>query len=238
MPRTPGNSLSEDIESAGITVPASLAIIVILVLVGGLGWWLSMRKPLELDARNIERLPIELAGWKGEDYPISEIVEQLLRADSQVQREYTNAAGELVWLYVGYYGTERGGRPEHTPWACYPSAGWLIESSTELPLADFEGGIEDARMNELVVEQGGQRRLVHFWYATHRSTALATESALVLDHLIGRFSASGRADGALVRISTPIEDDDEIAARSRLRKISGPLVLGLANHWPTAQWEE
>lgn len=235
MTRPPVDSRSDAAESSGLTVVASLATIAILVLVGGLGWWLSARKPLELDAKSIERLPHQLAGWKSEDLPISDVVERMLRADSQVQRRYSNAAGAFVWLYVGYYGTERGGRPEHTPWACYPSAGWVIESSAELPLSDFPGGIGDGRMIEFVVELQGQRRLVHFWYATHRSAALATERALTLDHLVGRFSPSGRADGALVRISTVIDDDAVAVARGRLRKFSGPLVLELAKHWPEAQ---
>ena len=52
-----------------------------------------------------------------------------LRADFNLQRAYTGPAGSLIWLYLGYYGTDRGGRPEHTPRGCYTGAGWGIEQA-------------------------------------------------------------------------------------------------------------
>jgi len=218
-------------EPAPVSILASLSVIAILVVIGGLGWWLSLRTPLELDPKRIETFPVELSAWRGVDIPISESVERMLRADSQIQRNYTNEKGELVWLYIGYYGTERGGRPEHTPWVCYPSAGWEIESAKALRL-DASDGLGDAKMNELVVGQAGHKRLVHFWYATHRSTGVASESALTLDHLVGRFSLSGRADGALVRLSTPIGESGIEEARQRLDDFAEDLVPVLRSVWP------
>jgi len=53
-----------------------------------------------------------------------------------------------------------------------------------------------------------------------------------LDHLVGRVR-TGRADGALVRLSTPVEGDDEATARSRLRAFAAALDLQLAANWPT-----
>ena len=44
----------------------------------------------------------------GRRISISEGIEAMLRADAQVQRRYRNASGEIIWLYVGYYGTKRG----------------------------------------------------------------------------------------------------------------------------------
>lgn len=218
-------------ESGSVSIAGSFSVIAILVVVGALGWWLSLRTPLELDPKRIESFPIELADWRGVDIPISESVERMLRADSQIQRNYTHERGDLVWLYIGYYGTERGGRPEHTPWVCYPSAGWQIESS-EARRLDASDGLGDGRMNELVVAQSGYKRLVHFWYATHRTTGVASESALTLDHLMGRFSLSGRADGALIRLSTPIGESGIDGARRRLDEFAEVLVPVLRSVWP------
>ena len=61
-----------------------------------------------------------MLSWKGHDIPMEGSVEEILRADRHLQRSYYDRAGGLVWLYVGYYGTSRGGRSEHTPWVCYP----------------------------------------------------------------------------------------------------------------------
>jgi EpsI family protein len=223
---------------------SSAVTIALLLIVGGFGWWLYLRPASEVDPRTIERTASDMAGWKGMDIPISDSVERILRADAHVQRIYENQNGEFVALYVGYYGTRRGGRPEHTPWMCYPAAGWRILAATKRPFVTRSGipGVADpnpvaGEMNELVVELGADRDLVRFWYSTHRSPALATETALTLDHVIGRFSPTGRADGALVRISTPIDEGGIEAARDRLERFSDPLTRELRHHWPGARPE-
>lgn len=213
---------------------AHITIIVILVAFGSVGWWLHLRPERELEPESIQRISMQLASWRGEDVPLDEGVERMLRADAHVQRSYRNARGELVWLYVGYYGTERGGRPEHTPWVCYPSAGWLILASEERALPSLAREDESARVVELVVERHRERRLVQFWYRTTRSPAIASERSLTLDHVLGRLSPSGRADGALVRLSTPIGEGGIERARDRLARFADPLAAELEARWPRA----
>jgi len=213
---------------------SAAALIVLLFAFGGVGWWLYLRPAVEVDPHRIEAVSMRLGEWQGVDIPLSQGIEAMLQADAQLQRRYVSASGEVVWLYVGYYGTARGGRPEHTPWACYPSAGWRIASSVERPLVAHAEPVDGAELMEFVVEQSGEARLVHFWYATHRSVGIATEAKLTLDHLAGRIWGGGRADGALVRISTPIGPDGIEAARLRLERISGPLLHEVASNWPQA----
>jgi EpsI family protein len=212
-----------------------IALIVALVLSGAAGWWLHLRPEAEVDPGTIEELTPRLAGWVGVDIPIDEGVERMLRADSQIQRRYVDDTGSIVWLYVGYYGTARGGRPEHTPWVCYPSAGWEIESSDEIALIEASSAADASHANEMIVVRDGQRRLVHFWYATHRRTGIASETALTLDHLAGRLSLAGRADGALVRISTPIRHDGLEPARERLSRFTAALLPEIKRRWPVSR---
>jgi hypothetical protein len=42
----------------------------------------------------------------------------------------------------------------------------------------------------------------------------------------------GRADGSLVRISTPVSNDELIPARSRLLRFAAQIDRQLAEHWP------
>jgi EpsI family protein len=219
-------------EPASISQSAGIAIVMILVAAGGAVWWLHFRMPAELDPDSISRIPLTLEGWRGEDIPLSEGVERMLRADSQIQRQYESPKSELIWLYVGYYGTERGGRPEHTPWACYPSAGWVILSAIEIPPSVTPSEKPGGALNELVVQKYNSRRLVHFWYRTHRAKNIATETGLTIDHVLGRLSTSRRADGALVRLSTPIDQTGIEPARRRLRDFATALVPYLEEHWP------
>jgi EpsI family protein len=222
-------------EPNGVSQLAGIAMILILVVAGCAIWWLHFRMPVELDPSSIKGISLTLDGWRGQEISLSDGVEKMLRADSQFQRRYLSPDADLVWLYVGYYGTERGGRPEHTPWVCYPSAGWVILSAIEMsPGRDSnEGSGGGGKLNELVVEQGGARRLVHFWYQTHRTKNIATETGLTFDHVLGRLSESGRADGALIRVSTPIGRAGIEPARQRLRDFAAALEPNLRENWPS-----
>jgi EpsI family protein len=204
---------------------ATAALIVALIASGAVAWWFQLRPDLDYDGSSLERLPLELGDWRGESIPLESAVESMLRADLNLQRAYHGTGSEVVWLYIGYYSTASGGRPEHTPDVCYPSAGWQIAS--EAVWSD-----DEARANEYVVERDGFLRLVHFWYQSSRSSGLLGTWNVSVDQLESRVS-TGRADGALVRLSTPVEEDDIEAARRRLVDFQRLLAPELAARWPS-----
>lgn len=207
---------------------ASAATLALLVLVGGLVWWLQLRPPLEVEAGSLDAIPREIGGWEARDLPLDEVVESMLQATHNVQREYQHPLGEVVWLYLGYYGTDRGGTPEHTPRQCYGAHGWSSVERREV-LVDPE---RDLRVNEMVVELDGARRLVHYWYRASDRTSLLSTFGLRLDHVRRRL-ATGRADGALVRLSTPLgPDETPLDARPRLANLASAIDVELAARWP------
>ena len=200
----------------------------LLLAVGALAWSLQLRPPLRADAARLASIPIRLDGWEGSDLPLEDGAESMLRADRNLLRAYTDRSGNLVWAYVGYYGTTRGGRPEHTPAACYEAHGWSILARRVLAVP----GTPDLRLTEYRVEQGSSRQLVQFWFRSFRSTGMLGGWDQTLDHLAGRFEA-GRADGALVRVSARIGEDGVDATRARLLAFAAAFDGQLAVHWPT-----
>jgi EpsI family protein len=207
---------------------ASIALIATMVVVGALAWWLRLGPQLYVDVSPLENVPARIGHWESRDIPVPRAVEEELRADFNLQRVYANRSGQVVWLYVGYYGTERGGRPEHTPRGCYTGAGWGIESSRIVNVTP-NGAL---RANEYLVTNSGERRLVHFWYRSHRRTGILGGLDQNVDRLMGRLF-DNRADGALVRVSTPMLDGDTVGARGRLLSFSSLLDPLLGEHWPT-----
>ncbi|HME71995.1 MAG TPA: EpsI family protein [Myxococcota bacterium] len=207
---------------------ANVVLGLALLLVGGFAWSLQLRPRLEIHAQALIGLPPDLKDWHSRDIPLEETVETILHADANVQREYVRPLGDSVWLFVGYYGTNRGGRPEHTPGVCYPANGWRIERRRTVTIDPARG----LRATEYVVEKNGRLDLVQFWYRSYRRTGMLGDLDLSLDHLLGQVH-TGRADGALVRVSTPFRKDDEAAARGRLMAFAAALDLQLAAHWPT-----
>jgi EpsI family protein len=202
-------------------------LILILLAVGAFAWSLQLKPALEIDASALATLPMRIDIYDGEEVPLDSTVESVLRADFNLQRSYFGA-GSLVWLYVGYYGTERGGRPEHTPRSCYTSAGWGIESARTLRV-DPERGL---KVNEYLVESNGERRLVHFWFRSARRTGMIGGWDQSIDRFVGRLT-EGRSDGALIRISTPLFTDGEVSARGRLLGFASMLDPLIAERWPT-----
>lgn len=205
----------------------TLVVVAALVAAGALAWWIELRAELAPSPDSLATIPFQIGSFEGEDLPVGATVESILEADYHLQRAYEHVHGDLVWLYVGYYGTKKGGTPEHPPRVCYTAHGWDIVNTRTVPRrAD---GRRDA--TEYLVELDGQRRLVLFWYRSFRAPNLRSIFQLRLDHVVGQLT-EGRADGALVRLSTPILDGDRVAARNRLLHFAAALEDELEEAWP------
>jgi EpsI family protein len=189
--------------------------------------WLVLRPELRVSPEQLATLPQRIGSFEGHDAPLDAAVEAMLQADHHVQRVYVHPLGGFVSLYVGYYGTARGGTPEHTPFTCYRAQGWsILEQATLQHRAEADG-----RLREYVVENAGRRHLVMYWYRSFRRTGMISTLELRLDHLVGQLEA-GRGDGALVRISTPLVGLDHATARSMLLSFAQALEPELGVRWP------
>jgi EpsI family protein len=204
----------------------SVALAAVMLLVGCAAWALALRPALRVDTTPLRALPYRIGAWESQDVALEGTVESMLQADYNLQRRYQDPGGDVVWVYLGYYGTKRGGRPEHTPSACFRAHGWNIEESRVL---DAGGGLS---VNELVVSLDGERQLVHYWFRSFRRTGLRGGLDQMLDHLVGRVFHD-RADGSLVRVSTDFRDEGEREpARRRLLAFATAFDQVLADHWP------
>lgn len=203
------------------------ALVGLLLATGALAWSLQLQPALSVDASALTTLPNLIDSYQGEEIPLESTVESVLRADFNLQRVYLRG-DRVVWLYVGYYGTSRGGRPEHTPRGCYTGAGWAIQATRTLDVA----GHSELRVNEFLIEREGEQRLVHFWYRSHRQTGILGGWAQNVDRFVGRI-AGDRADGALIRISTPLDGEDVVVARGRLMAFASHLDPMIGMRWPS-----
>jgi EpsI family protein len=206
----------------------TIGLVLVVLATGAVSWGVSWRTPLAVRAETLADIPTEITNWHGENIAIETDVAEMLDADFHVQRIYQHPVGGYLWLYVGYYGTERGGRPEHTPWVCYPSNGWRILRQSVIEI----DATRNLRANEIVVERDGDTRLVHFWYQSYRRGGLLGDVDQALERLRNRV-LDGRADGSLVRISTRVDDSSsESSARVKLMQFAQELAPMLRTHWP------
>lgn len=198
-----------------------------LLATGVAAWHLRLASRLAVDVAPLAAVPLQVDDWRGVEVPVEDEVAEMLRADFNLQRAYRHSQGGTVWVYVGYYGTQRGGRAEHTPPMCYRASGYRVADSRVVDLQETRG----FRAQEMLVEDADDRRLVLFWFRSRDRTGILGELGQGLDRLRNRL-ATGRADGALVRVSASVADGDTDAVRSQLVQFATQFDHLLASHWP------
>ena len=216
-----------------------------LVMMASTWAFLASRSRAEpaLERKPFASFPLALGDWTGRDLEMDEQVLALLKLTDYVMRVYTparSAGGEAgafeaklrqeaapVWLYVGYYGSQRTGVGYHSPKNCLPGGGWVFRS-TELVSGVIPGRPELA-VNRVVIEKGFDRQLILYWYQD-RGRVVASEYA-AKGYLIWDATTRNRTDGALVRISTPIVGSEEDAYRQTVAFVQ-EAWRPLAEHLP------
>jgi EpsI family protein len=179
-------------------------------------------------------LPTQIGRWHGQD--TAELTSRaiaLLGVDDYISRIYT-AAGRLASLYVGFYMSQRQGSSIHSPLNCLPGAGWnpSERSRIHIPVTGLHGSREtgDIEVNRIVIEKGGERQLVLYWYQSHGrviSSEYWGKLYMVADAI--RFN---RTDAALIRIISPIANADAMAAEATAVEFVQALFPLLSGYLP------
>ncbi len=178
--------------------------------------------------RPLRELPTELGDWRGLESPLEERIVEATGVDDYVNRLYRDSDGSPLALYIGYYTSQRTGDIVHSPKYCLPGAGWqpVHASRTSIPLS----GQYAIEVNQYVVQKGLDKQLVLYWYQD-RGRVLASEYWgkvwMVVDAI-----RRNRTDGALVRVSAPLRDDEE-KTRARVVEFVRELYPHLANFIPS-----
>ncbi len=169
--------------------------------------------------------PSNIGDWRGHASLLEPAVEHSLTMDDYVLSDYSHPDDKTVNLYIAYYRSQRTGESPHSPLVCIPGSGWSI--TTFQRTSDAEGN----PLNRAIIEQGGSRQLVYYWYE-ERGRRLASEWSskwyLVYDTI-----TKNRSDGALVRLITPIfPGERERDTDQRLQQFISDLQPLLTSYLP------
>jgi EpsI family protein len=159
-------------------------------------------------AQPLSNFPVQVESWHAREVPIEPRIIQALGVSDHVNRLYEAPGHPSIYLYVGYYKSQRTGQLIHSPKNCLPGAGWEPVSVGSVELTGPKGN--RVSVNRYVIQNGLQRQLVLYWYQSH-DRIIASEYwdkvYMVMDAI-----RLNRTDAALVRISTPITSKDEYAS--------------------------
>jgi EpsI family protein len=171
---------------------------------------LAMRPQIVPDRPGLLTYPLGFTDWSGTPSFLDREIEDVLGTDDYILVDYRHReTGDLVNLWVAYYGSQLGNSQIHSPTTCLPGAGWeYIEfGPRRTPLTDFSG--EPLVVNRGVIVKGGERIVMYFWMEM-RGDSLH-ESHLVKYVNLRDSMLQGRSDGALVRLYTPLGPNEDAA---------------------------
>jgi EpsI family protein len=172
----------------------------------------------------LRSFPIQVADWQGYIAPdFTARVARVLGADEYLTRVYQQGSAPPIDFFVGYYGSQSSGSLIHSPLNCLPGAGWQLLSRERVPVQVTARRHDDERVrtivvNRVVMQKGDERQVAFYWYH-ERGRVIASEyvsrAYMMLDA-----ARSGRTDGALVRVVTPLEPDGDATADATDRLMS------------------
>ena len=179
---------------------------------------------------NLENLPMHIAGYQGKEDSFSKEVYDELRADRHVYRQYQSPQGKQVSLYIGYYGTAKGGRTAHNPFACLPAAGWgIVEKGTiELKPSYSPQGVQ---LNYVVSRKAEVYNVMLHWYQSSGTKVLTTGLQQNLQRFMGRV-LHNRNDGAFVQVSSLAGEHDVPLVKESLSAFAQQILELLPGNWP------
>jgi len=208
---------------------AFLFSLLLLIFTMAMVGCLSMRQVPVVVQTNLEKLPREIGGYIAVDGNFPEAVYKELNADKNIYRHYLNGNGALS-LYIGYYGTAKGGRTAHNPYACLPGAGWSILEAKQIN-ATTNNSASGTALNYIRAKRDGVNTVMVHWYQTAGTKVVATGIQQNIERFWGRL-LHNRNDGAFVQITAQVQDEDVEPTLSKIENFSGNVVELLPKYWP------
>jgi EpsI family protein len=176
---------------------------------------------------NWDVVPYEVDGWSGFESRFDPIYGGD-PSDTRLLRVYRKGDGPPVILYVGFFGELATILDVHTPELCYPAEGWEILRSGKSSAGSFRG--RQIQAKEILVDKAGNRRLVVWWYNAG-SRPIETR----IRHVYAMLAMSvitGRTDGSMIRLETPVGSDGEAAAEKRVGEFQKTILAQLDKALP------
>jgi EpsI family protein len=210
----------------------SISLVILLSTIVLVGLIAQRGEPVVVKT-NLENLPMEIAGYKATEDFFPDSVYKELNADRHVYRHYRNADGKQINLYIGYYGTAKGGRTGHNPFGCLPGAGWGILEVRQLKLKTnrYPDGVS---VNLILAHKGEAYESVLHWYQSAGNKVLSNGIQQNIERFRGRILYN-RNDGAFVRVSVLTEQTGIEEANLLAKSFAEKILDLLPEYWPVEQ---
>lgn len=223
------SGLGEQARRIGLIRPSKALIAVAIVVAGAAITWQAIPpRPLyQVTREPFYLFPKQLGDWNvGPSQQLTPDIAKILAANDYFAAPLTNPTDEQpVDLFIAWYKDQMQGGT-HSPTVCLPGSGWEIASLETIKVSKGLGDTPPFTLKRAIIQKGVDRMLVYYWYDQQ---GVNTASAYYAKLLLTKAKVlSGRSDGALVRLITPIDGPGDLAAadarlHSALRAVVKPL---------------
>ncbi len=193
----------------------SKAIVAILILVvfGGFGAYVRSHQARIDHPPDFSLIPLETEEYIGLEKPLESYEYEILKADTTTLRMYTDrVSGDIYWLFMAYFSSQKYGSQIHSPIHCVPGGGYRILSIEPYTLELADGRRLPVR--RLLIESQRRREVMFYWFET-RSGVISDEYGLKFD-LMKNSVLLMPTDAAICRVNIPLPvtaDFDEASAK-------------------------
>lgn len=204
-----------------------IGIIGLLVFLMVVSWSLFFSTYVQQDTVNIHLFPKEFAGWKAEEVPISDEDYRILETRNAFTRKYTGTSGQAVYIFIVYSQNNR--KVSHPPEICYVGSGATIVSHSSARIKTGSPAFV-IRVNRLVVEQGGDRQVLYYWFKVGNaftSNYWRQQILIALKTFLGQPASS-----ALIRLSAPVKADNIEEANQNIEEFVRLITPDLFRYLP------
>lgn len=176
--------------------------------------------------------PDILEQWRGSKIRVEPEIEEVLAADDYLNANYINPqTGSIVNLLAVWYKKQTEGQAIHSPEACLPAGGWEVFSinPTEVTIPNTVYGT--FTLNRAIIQKGTQKQLVYYWFE-QRGKRMVNDFNVKISVVKDSFLRN-RGDGALVRLITPVAENEPIEqADARLQEFMAIALEPLPEYIP------
>jgi EpsI family protein len=208
------------------------AVLCLCLVLSAVALTRASKSEAAVDREPFDALPMTLGAFNGaRASDLEPEVVKLLGVEEYLNRVYRSTGSTVpVGFYLGYWASQREGDTIHSPMNCLPGSGWQPVDQRRLQLTL---GNAPADVNRVIVEKGGERLLVLYWYQSHGRVVASEYWSKI--HMVLDAIRTNRTDAALVRVVVPIRARDaaaEAAAETEALAFVQSLFPQLGRHLP------
>jgi exosortase D (VPLPA-CTERM-specific) len=180
---------------------------------------------------SFSKFPMTIGDWEGTTQPLEQRIIDTLDLSDYVMLNYINSDKQYINFYVAYYESQQKGESIHSPDTCLPGGGYTFKDSglMELPLSQKNGN--PMKVKRALMHKDETKQLAYYWFPMRGR--ILTNAYQMKFYTFWDALTRQRTDGALVRLITPVYQNESVEdADRRLKAFAAEAVPVLQKYLP------